>query len=64
MSMQRQYQKITFLCDGEGCNEEFDGESDQFRETVAEMKRNGWRVVKEGDDWCHYCPTCGPKGEP
>lgn len=62
MSLIRSGNTITFQCDGERCNDEYDGDSDQFNETLADMKRNGWRVVKDRDgEWCHYCPDCGPK---
>lgn len=43
------------------CNEcgaeEYSGTLD-FRGFVYDLKKEGWKIRKEGDEWIHICPTC------
>ena len=54
------YQIGIFYCDS--CDNEQEIEGD-FQDVVAEIKRFGWRIRKEKDEWCHYCPVCIEKTE-
>ena len=45
-------------CDECGECEEIDGD---FNECIDWTKENGWKTVKEGRDWCNYCPECQEK---
>lgn len=53
----REYGKIAFACDK--CSDEtkaFDSEDfDILRDWARER---GWKTVKSGNEWEHYCPDC------
>jgi hypothetical protein len=52
---------FVFTCDGCGLTADFDrGGPGSFMACVGEIKSRGWRVVRAGDDWEHYCadPAC------
>jgi len=45
-----------FYCDGVCgdyiiCNED-------FYSSLDELKNNGWKTKKNGNDWEHFCPSC------
>lgn len=56
MSVRREIHSVVFDCDG--CSNDFDSDTNDSREAVAEVKKDGWIVRKAGDDWEHYCPVC------
>ena len=45
----------TFACDHVGCDEVYDGFG-TFAEVWAAAKAEGWKTIKEGRSWSHYCP--------
>lgn len=48
-----------YVCECTDCGgEQFGGVLEDFGEFVDELKGDGWLVVKEGDEWCHYCEEC------
>lgn len=55
----------TFQATCDYCPEDLDTDEDEFMSAVASMKRQGWKVFKEGAEWCHKCPDCagGPSSE-
>jgi len=58
MTIERAYGKVAFVCDD--CETESDTQSgEDFDILLNDLKEAGWRVVKEGGEWCHYCPNCG-----
>lgn len=55
--------KGEYVCECTDCGaEQYGGTLEDFREFVDELKAGGWLVVKEGDEWCHYCPDCLQEG--
>ena len=46
---------ITIFCDK--CDV-YSDDFDDFSEAMSSIKANGWKITKEGDEWCHYCPEC------
>ncbi len=48
--------EISFECDG--CDEECHTDLDDFISALEYAKSEGWRAVKEGSSWCHYCDIC------
>ena len=47
-------------CDPCGFSENIEAES--WGELMRTMKSEGWRTVKEGEDWEHRCPSCNSTG--
>lgn len=63
MTIRRDKGELVAECENCGA-EEYGGtldpsSQDDFRQFVADLKAQGWRVYKDGEDWCHDCPTCG-----
>ena len=56
--IEREGGKLIWICDT--CDEEeaFD-KNESFHECWDELKRQGWRTKKIGDEWVHGCPRCG-----
>jgi len=42
------------------CNDTQEVEGD-FQDCLHFLKTEGWKTVKAGNDWTHFCPEC--KGE-
>jgi len=41
------------------CGAEFaGGVMDDFHAFIADLKEEGWKIRKNGDDWDHVCPDC------
>lgn len=53
MSVEREDGEITFTCDA--CPEDLPTETDDFVEALGVLRRAGWRVTKNGNDWEHFC---------
>lgn len=51
------------VCDGHRCSEFLEVESVDhvWRELMDQMREAGWRSVREGGVWCHFCPDCVEK---
>jgi len=45
-------------CSCDECGVTAYGGTLDFREFVATLKEEGWRIRKEDDEWCHYCCDC------
>ena len=30
----------------------------EFREFLDDIKSQGWKIRKDGEDWTHTCPEC------
>lgn len=43
------------ICDNCG---EIVEDFDEFMEAVTYAKEEGWRTIKNGNDWYHLCPDC------
>jgi hypothetical protein len=39
-------------------SEAYGGVEEDFRAFVAELKRQGWKITKNGDEWEHHCEAC------
>lgn len=51
--------KGELVCECNECDEEFaGGTEDDFYRFIEDLKRHGWRIVKEYDEYMHYCPDC------
>ncbi|HWS65679.1 MAG TPA: hypothetical protein VN325_23205 [Steroidobacteraceae bacterium] len=50
---------IQFECDE--CAEVLDTRTSEFSEALTELKVEGWRSRKLGNDWSHYCEKCWVK---
>ena len=55
MTLHRNHREITFECDR--CGAFLDGGTD-FDDALDELRSQGWRAVRDGDDWEHHCPGC------
>lgn len=59
--LDRQKGDCVFECDG--CTETLETHTGDFIAALNMAKREGWRTVKAGDDWNHFCPRCQvPRG--
>jgi len=56
MSIERYNGEITFVCDGDRCNEIFETGTDEFHEGLRDLKNAGWKVRKVVNEWMHFCP--------
>lgn len=54
----REMECYDVTCDGKKCQEYLQVETDSFSACRAEMKEQGWRIIKDGDEWIHLCPAC------
>ena len=44
-------------CDGYDCDKSLEMYGD-FVECIQEAKDNSWKIVKEDEEYEHYCPCC------
>ena len=49
--------KTILTCDGEGCGDTLKL-TGPYHVAKAEMKKAGWKNVKDGDNWIIKCPAC------
>ena len=54
----RQHDEIVFHCDGDKCHESVETGHEEWSSALAFMKRKGWRVLKDGQEWLHLCKDC------
>lgn len=47
---------ITFTCDA--CGEEYEADTDDFHDALADFKRQGGRAVLDCGEWLHMCEGC------
>lgn len=40
------------------CGTEFAGGALEWSEFIADLKENGWKFHKEGEEWEHFCSEC------
>lgn len=51
--------KGEFVAECSECGAEtYGGTEDDFRAFVEQIKEEGWKVRKDGEDWLHICPDC------
>jgi hypothetical protein len=56
MAMSEYEDCFVFACNGCGLTAEFErGGPGTFMACVGEIKSRGWRIVRAGDDWEHFC---------
>lgn len=46
------------VCECNTCTTEQYGGTLEFRDFVTQLKEDGWRIQKDGDEWIHTCPEC------
>lgn len=46
------------VCECNECGSEVYGGTLNFREFVADLKDQGWKIGKDEDGWSHTCPDC------
>ena len=51
-------EKGELLAECDGCGEEFPGGVLEWQDFIDDLKANGWRIHKEGEEWQHHCPEC------
>lgn len=59
--MSLEFYGITYVVDCDFCSTTFDTDCDRddgFYAAVEAVKREGWKVFKDGGDWSHKCPCC------
>ena len=57
MSVQRSTDRLTIICDD--CQDYMEDEDEAgFYRFWEDLKADGWRAKKKGQDWLHYCPEC------
>lgn len=54
--LDRQGGTIHFECDS--CDATLDSETNDFDDARTHMKSEGWRAVKLGNKWLHFCQDC------
>lgn len=48
-----------YVCECDNCGDPYyGGVIEDFMEFVRDVQSSGWRVYKDGNGWCHLCPTC------
>lgn len=57
MSLRRESDIYVLYCDGQDCVRSFAG-SEDFKETLAVAKDEGWKITKGEFDWLHHCSEC------
>ena len=51
-------------CDFYPSDQDYDFGRDEWNELIAEMKADGWRIIKdENGNWGHKCPYCVESGK-
>lgn len=60
MAIDRQFNEVIFICDT--CEDTFDSGEEDFDTAKDDMKKAGWKITKEGDEWKHYCRGCRGDG--
>ena len=58
--VQKPFPEATISCDKCSFYETFDGDGEYlaWQEVIDYMKRSGWKITKEDDEWVHICPAC------
>lgn len=57
MSIERQYGRVTLICDE--CEEPLGESFPEFPTMLAHAKGAGWEIKPDGDGgWTHKCPDC------
>jgi N-acyl-L-homoserine lactone synthetase len=59
--MSLEFYGISYVAECDFCAETFDTDKDHdegFQAAVQAMKREGWKIYKEDQDWRHKCPCC------
>lgn len=56
---QKDLNNFAVTCDGPGCTEDIEIETEDFEEAVKEIHEAGWESFKDEDgDWQNRCPAC------
>lgn len=58
MTLIRHYRDRTMSFECDQCGEEFDTDTDDFHDALAEAKDNGWKAQIELGEWQHFCENC------
>lgn len=56
MSIHRENGELVASCDD--CGHEYYGGTLDFSDFIRELKNEEWRIVKDGDQWRHFCTDC------
>lgn len=57
MTIERQH-GYGFIVACDFCSETEELDADSFEDAVAEIRRDGWNSVKNGNEWYNQCPDC------
>lgn len=57
MTMSRKGGELHCDCDHEDCSKREYAGVLEFTEFAHVLKETGWEIIKEGEDWIHYCPV-------
>lgn len=55
---QKQADGSFLVVECDNCGEEFETQSNEFREAIGAARGAGWRPLQEEGRWKHYCPDC------
>lgn len=58
-----EFGEVRITCDGANCSTEEVIENEMhappsYKDVADEIKREGWKITKRGDEWIHLCPGC------
>lgn len=56
MTLARKSCGFTVHCDD--CPDAIEPSETEFKPMLEEIRAEGWRTVKVGDGWQHFCPDC------
>lgn len=54
--IERSKGELTVECDD--CGETQHGGTTDWQQFIQDIKNDGWRIVKDGKEWLHYCEDC------
>lgn len=49
---------ISFLAHCDFCSNVIDTDEYEWQNAIDNMKKEGWKVYKEKNDWLHKCDAC------
>lgn len=58
MAIDKQHNKVIFICDD--CGDDFETDETNFFEALKRVKEEGWLITRNDSDtdWLHVCKGC------